>query len=79
MPYYFGYVKECILAKPIANIINLSLAQKKFSELFKQAHVSILLQKPSLPKYDQNYHPVSKLNYIYNLMEKVIARQIKSM
>ena len=44
-------VKECIhiLAKPIANIINLSLAQGNFPEPFKQTHVS-LLKKPSLPK-----------------------------
>ena len=37
-----------ILAKPIANIISLSLNEGNSPELFKQAHVFPLLKKPSL-------------------------------
>ena len=73
-------IKECVdlLGRPIAAIINGSLSQGIFPEQFKQAHVTPLLKKASLPKQEfKNYRPVSNLNYISKLMEKVVASQIK--
>ena len=45
-------VKECkdVLAPPIMQIINLSLSEGIFPGRFKQALVTPLLKKPSLPK-----------------------------
>ena len=66
------------LAKPIATIINTSISQGVFLQYFKQAHVTPLLKKSSLSRQElQNYRPVSNLNYVSKLMEKVVANQIK--
>ena len=73
-------VKSCldILKKPIANIINYSLLEGIFPSQFKKASVKPLLKKPSLPKEDfKNYRPVSNLNYLSKLTEKVVASKIK--
>ena len=73
-------VKECkeILATPIMNIINLSLSEGIFPGRFKQALVTPLLKKPSLPKNElKNYRPVSNLNYLSKLLEKTVSAQIK--
>ena len=49
-----------------------------FPQHFKQAHVTPLLKKASLSRQEfKNYRPVSKLNYVSKLMEKVVANQIK--
>ena len=74
-------VKECrdILAVPIMHIINLSLSEGIFPDRFKQALVTPLLKKQSLPKNEfKNYRPVSNLNYISKLLEKIVSSQIKS-
>ena len=73
-------VKACIdqLATPITNIINYSLSEGIFPECFKQALVSPLLKKPSLPKNSfSSYRPVSNLNYLSKILEKVVAKQIQ--
>ena len=73
-------IKECVdlLAKPIATIINASISQRVFPHYFKQAHVTPLLKKSSLSRQElKNYRPVSNLNYVSKLMEKVVANQIK--
>ena len=73
-------MKECVdlLAKPITTIINASISQGVFPQHFKQAHVTPLLKKASLPRQElKNYRPVSNLNYVSKLMEKVVANQIK--
>ena len=67
-----------LLAKPIATIINASISQGLFPQYFKQAHVTPLLKKSSLSRHElKNYRPVSNLNYVSKLMEKVVANQIK--
>ena len=74
-------IKDCmdILLAPITNIINLSLQEGVFPDLFKKALVTPLLKKPSLPKNDfKNYRPVSNLNFLSKLTEKAVASQIKS-
>ena len=49
-------LKACLhsLINPITNIINASPRSGKFQDYFKQAHVSPLLKKTSLPKDDLN-------------------------
>jgi exonuclease III len=68
-----------ILITPITNIINYSLKEGEFPETFKHAIVSPLIKKPTLNKEDfKNYRPVSNLNYISKLLERVVASQIKN-
>ena len=73
-------VKCCIdiLITPITAIINKSLQEGSFPFHFKKAIVTPLIKKPTLPKNDlKNYWPVSNLNFISKLIEKVVAFQIK--
>ena len=68
-----------ILAGSITMIINLSLAEGKFPDTFKIAHVTPLLKKPSIDRNElRNFRPVSGLNYVSKLIEKIVASQIKS-
>ena len=60
-------------------IINLSLAEVKFPDTFKIAHVTPLLKKPSLDRNELgNFRPVSGLNFVFKLIEKIVASQTKS-
>ena len=46
---------------------------------FKQAIVHPLLKKPSLPDDDlNNFRPISNLNFISKILEKVVASRIQS-
>ena len=68
-----------ILAGSITMVINLSLAEGKFPDTFKIAHVTPLLKKPSLDRSElSNFRPVSGLNFVSKLIEKIVASQIKS-
>ena len=72
-------LKSCIdvLVAPITYLINLSLSEGIFPTSFKQAVVSPLLKKPSLPKDDlSSYRPISNLNFISKLLEKVIYTRL---
>ena len=66
-----------VLIKPLTLFINICLNHGVFPDQFKLALVSPLLKKPSLPKEElKNYRPVSNLNYISKLLERVIAGQL---
>ena len=68
-----------ILITPITSIINASLEQGKCPNFFKQAHVTPILKKPSLDKeVFKNYRPVSNLNFISKILERVIAVQLQT-
>ena len=68
-----------ILISPITSIINASLNQGKCPDFFKQAHVTPLLKKPSLDKeVFKNYRPVSNLNFISKILERVVAVQLQT-
>ena len=72
-------IKSCLdaLAPPITRLINLSLSEGIFPDTFKHAVVSPLLKKPSLPKNDlSNYRPISNLNFISKILEKVIYARL---
>ena len=68
-----------ILIKPVTQLVNLSLSQGIFPDCFKNAIVTPLIKKPSLDKSEfKNYRPVSGLNYISKVIERVVSRQLKS-
>ncbi len=73
-------VKSCldVLASPITSIVNYSMKEGVFPTFFKQAHITPLIKKPSLPKNElKNYRPVSGLNFISKIVEKTVASKIK--
>ena len=78
-PWPTFLVKECvdILVVPITSIVNMSLQSGLFPDDFKQAIVTPLIKKPTLSKNDyKNYRPVSGLNFISKIIERVEAEQI---
>ena len=61
------------------NLVNLSLSEGIFPSSFKQALVNPLLKKPSLSTDDlNNFRPISNLNFISKILEKVVASRIQS-
>ena len=74
-------LKSCldVLLVPIMQMVNLSLISGVLPDMFKTSHVMPLLKKPSLSKDDmKNYRPVSNLNFVSKIIEKIIANQIRS-
>ena len=68
-----------ILIIPITSIINASLEEGKCPNFFKQAHVTPILKKSSLDKeVFKNYRPVSNLNFISKILERVVAVQLQT-
>ena len=68
-----------ILITPITSIINASLEQGKYSNFFKQVHVISILKKSSLDKeVFKNDRPVSNLNFISKILERVVAVQLQT-
>ncbi len=79
-PWPTFLVKDCldILVKPLTQIINMSLSEGVFPDQFKSAIVTPLIKKPSLDKSVlKNYRPVSGLNFVSKLIERVVTKQIK--
>ncbi len=74
-------LKSCIdaLLLPITHLVNLSLSEGIFPSTFKNAVVSPLLKKQSLPKDDlSSYRPISNLNFISKILEKIIYTRLCS-
>ena len=74
-------LKSCldVLLVPITQKVHLSLISGVFPDIFKTSHVMPLLKKSLLPKDDmKNYRPVSNLNFVSKIIEKVIANRIRS-
>ena len=74
-------LKSCVdvLLTPITNTVTLSPKSGVFPDTLKLSHITPLLKKPSLSKDDmKNYRPVSNLNFISKLLEKIIAKRIRS-
>ena len=68
-----------ILITPITSIINASLEQGMCPIFFKQAHVTPILKKSSLDKdIFKKYRPVSNLNFISKILERVVAVQLQT-
>ena len=63
-----------VLITLITSTINASLEQSKCPNFFKQAHVTPILRKEVF----KNYRPVSNLNYISKILERVVAVQLQT-
>ena len=67
-----------VLLTPITNKVNLSPKSGVFPDTLKLSHITPLLKKPSISKDEmKNYRPVSNLNFISKLLEKIIAKRIR--
>ena len=80
-PVPTSLVKDCIdiLVRPIASVVNLSLSQGRFPSHFKSALVFPLLKKPTLNEDNlKNYRPVSNLNFLSKILEKVVVNRLNS-
>ena len=63
---------------PITRTVSLSLSGGVFPHQFRHSIVTPLIKKPSLPRNDlKNYRPVSGLNFISKVIERVVAYQVK--
>src|SRR6267154_373036 len=74
-------LKSCLdsLITPIINIINLSFSEGIFPASFKDALVLPLLKKHHLPHDDlSSYRPISNLNFLSKILERIILLRIKS-
>ena len=74
-------LKSCIdaLIQPITCLINLLLSESIFPDIFKHAIVTPLHKKHSLPKDDlSSYRPISNLNFISKILERVIHTRLTS-
>ncbi len=72
-------LKSCLpaLILPITNIVNLSLSEGIFPDQFKNAIVTPLYKKHSLPQEDlSSYRPISNLNFISKIIERVIHSRL---
>ena len=74
-------LKSCLdsLLLPITNIINLALLEGIFPDSFKSASVRPLLKKHNLPTDDlSSYRPISNLNFISKVLERIILSRINN-
>ena len=74
-------LKSCIdaLLLPVTTLINLSFSEGIFPTSFKTAIVKPLLKKYSLPTDDlSSYRPISNLDFISKILEKIIHNRITS-
>ena len=72
-------LKQCFdeLGPIITKLINLSLSEGIFPTSFKSALVRPLIKKSSLASDDlNNYRPISNLNFVSKILEKIIARRV---
>jgi Reverse transcriptase (RNA-dependent DNA polymerase) len=72
-------LKKCfdVLGNLLTTFINLSLSEGSFPSSFSHAIVHPLLKKPSLNTEDlANYRPISNLNFISKLLERIVAKRI---
>ena len=74
-------LKSCLdaLLTPITTLINLSLTEGSFPASFKHAIVKPLLKKYNLPLDDlSSYRPISNLNFISKILERIIHSRLSS-
>ena len=78
-PTFLVFFYLDILFTSITSIINVSLEQDKCPNFFKQANVPPILRKSSLDKeIFKSYRPVSNLNFISKILERVVAVQLQT-
>ena len=71
-------VKECIdvLAPTYQQMINLSLSAAVVPGRWKAALISPILKKPGLDVIRENFRPISNLEFVGKLCEKVVSAQL---
>ena len=72
-------LKSCLneILQPITDIVNLSLKDASVPDEMKKAVVIPLIKKISLDKDNmKNYRPVSNLNFISKIIEKIVAKRL---
>ena len=67
-----------VLITTITSKINASLEQGKCPHFFRQAHVTPILKIILRQKFFKNYRPVSNLNFLSKIFERVIAVQLQT-
>jgi len=73
-------IKSCsdVFSDIICQLANLSFSQGKFPSSFKLAYVSPLLKRPGLdPSLPANYRPISNLNNISKILEKLFLVRLQ--
>ena len=73
-------LKNCVdvFAVVILRLANLSFEQGIFPTAFKTAQITPLLKKPSLdPELPLSYRPISNLNTISKVLEKLFLARVK--
>jgi Reverse transcriptase (RNA-dependent DNA polymerase) len=73
-------LKSCspVFIPILAKLANLSFTQGTFPSCFKSAQVTPLLKKPTLdPKLPSNYRPISNLNSIGKLLERLALARLR--
>ena len=67
-------LKEIVysLIDPITRIVNISLSKGQFASEWKTAILRPLQKKPGHDTSKNNYKPVSDLNFLSKLVEKVV-------
>ena len=74
-------IKSCssVFADIITRLANLSFSQRKFPDKYKAASVTPLLKKVGLDENNPaNYRPISNLNNISKLLERLFLSRIES-
>ena len=79
IPTKFLKANISIFLYPITHLVNLALSEGSFPSTLKHAIVTPLIKKSSLPKDDlSSYRPISNLNFISKIIEKVIYNRLTS-
>ena len=73
-PKLHHYAKP-VIAKPISDLVNLSLSSATFPDSLKIAHVAPIHKKNSVLEKG-NYRPVSVLSAISKIFETAIEKQL---
>ncbi len=68
-----------VVVPALTHIINTSLHTGVFPSAFRQAHITLLLKKPTLnPSLLENYRPVSLLPFIAKTLERAVFNQVSA-
>ena len=65
-----------VLLPVLTKMINLSLNSGEFADDWKCGLINTILKKPGLDLLYKNYRPVSNLQYVSKLTEKVVFNQV---
>ena len=67
---------DVLLPAKVTKMINLSLNSGEFADDWKRGLINPILKKPGLDLLYKNFRPVSYLQYVSKLTEKVVFNQV---